>query len=108
MGGWAGCLPVVQCQCILPELALGLVLGVLSEATVTAGHRLGEGSVSTSQHLDPKQPHPTPVHLMPLLPTHQFEWADLWPGLFPRLGASKAWSESSLCPEWVFQPSGYK
>ena len=28
--------------------------------------------------------------------------------LFPRLGASRAWSESSPCPAWIFRPRGYK
>lgn len=55
----------------------------------------------------PEQPHPTPVHLLLLLPTHPAEWAPLRPDLFPRLGASGAWPESSLCPalglptQWV-------
>lgn len=76
-----------------------------------AGHRLEEGSVSTSLYRDPEQPHkgasapPTPLCILCPLSSHTNLSG---PGLFLRLGASRARSESFPSPAWVFHPTEYK
>lgn len=104
-------LSLVQRQRLRADLALGGVLRVLSEATGYGRPQAGGGVCVHQPAQRPLKPHkgasahPTPLCILCPLSSHTNLSG---PGLFPRLGASRAWSESSPSPAWVFHPSEYK
>lgn len=116
-GGWAGCpLPLVRRRSLLVELARDRGRGGPEGAP---GHgRPGAGVGVCVQQPGPTPSGPTRTRraggcsghptqrlciLFPLRDVSGLTW-----GLFPRLGASRAWSESSPCPAWVFRRRGHK